>query len=125
MMADDFLKGLALDAVGSAAAEALGNALCAQLKSQAQREGLQATLSLSPGMIDWPVAEGQPQIFEILKNEQKNYPDFHVGLNSNDVMLPRKSVSFVMGFGVQVNKQGRTCDICAMKETCRYQEHYA
>ena len=125
VMADDFLKGLALDAVGSAAAEVLGNALCAQLESQALREGLQATLPLSPGMIDWPVAEGQPQIFELLKNEQKNYPDFQVRLNSNDVMLPRKSVSFVMGFGVQVNKQGRTCDICAMKETCRYQEHYA
>lgn len=124
VMTDDLLKGLALDAVGSAAAEILGNALCAQLETQAQQDGLQATLPLSPGMIDWPVAEGQPQIFELLKDEQKIYPGFHVRLNPSDVMLPRKSVSFVMGFGVQVRKQGRTCDICAMKETCRYQEHY-
>jgi hypothetical protein len=60
-----------------------------------------------------------------LETEQKKFPDFHIKLSASCVMLPRKSVSFVMGFGTQVNRQGRTCDICAMKETCRYQQHYA
>jgi hypothetical protein len=125
LMNEDLLRGLALDAVGSAAVEALGNAVCAFLETQAEKDGLQATLPLSPGMIEWDVAEGQPQIFHLLEPEQKFFPDFHVQLSQSYVMLPRKSVSFVMGFGAQVNKQGRTCDFCAMKETCRYQQNYA
>jgi len=125
VMTNNLLEGLALDAVGSAAAEALGNAVCAFLEAQAEAEGLQATLPLSPGMIDWPVSEGQPQIFRFLENEQISFPGFNVKLTPDYVMLPLKSVSFVMGFGTQVNKQGRTCDFCGMKETCRYQEHYA
>lgn len=125
LMHSDLLEGLALDAVGSAAAEALGNAVCAFLETKAESEGLQATLPLSPGMIDWPVPEGQPQIFHLLENERQKYPEFQVRLTPDDVMQPRKSVSFVMGFGSQVAKQGKTCDFCAMKETCRYQNHYA
>jgi hypothetical protein len=125
LMNEDLIKGLALDAVGSAAVEALGNAVCAHFENQAVDEGLQATLPLSPGMIEWPVSEGQPQIFQALESEQKKFPEFQIQLSPSYVMLPRKSVSFVMGFGVQVNRQGRTCDFCAMKETCRYQQHYA
>ncbi len=125
VMNEDLVKGLALDAVGSAAVEALANAVCASLETQAEKEGLQATLPLSPGMIEWPVSEGQPQIFQALEPEQKKFPEYQIRLSASYVMLPRKSVSFVMGFGTQVNKQGRTCDFCAMKETCRYQQHYA
>jgi hypothetical protein len=125
LMNEDLLKGLALDAVGSAAVEALGNAVCAYLENQAVDDGLQATLPLSPGMIEWPVSEGQSQIFQALESEQRKFPDFQIQLSPSFVMLPRKSVSFVMGFGAQVNRQGRTCDFCAMKETCRYQQHYA
>jgi hypothetical protein len=125
LMNEDLVKGLAFDAVGSAAVEALGNAACATLETQAEQEGLQATLPLSPGMIEWPVSEGQPQIFQILEPEQQKFPEFQIRLSASYVMLPRKSVSFVMGFGTQVNKQGQTCDFCAMKETCRYQQHYA
>jgi hypothetical protein len=125
LMPSDLLEGLALDAVGSAAAEVLGNAVCAFLESRAEGEGFQVTLPLSPGMLDWPVAEGQPQIFQLLESERAKYPGFQVQLTPDYVMQPRKSVSFVMGFGSQVNKQGKTCDFCAMKETCRYQNHYA
>ena len=78
LMPNDLLEGMALDAVGSAAAEALGNAVCAFLETKAEAEGLQATLPLSPGMLDWPVSEGQPQIFKLLKDEQKNTPGFRL-----------------------------------------------
>ena len=125
LMNEDLLKGLALDAVGSAAAEALGNAVCAYLENQAEAEGMQSTLPLSPGMEEWPVAEGQPQIFEALASERMKFPEFKTKLLPSYAMTPVKSVSFVMGFGTQVNKQGRTCDFCAMRETCRYQQTYA
>jgi hypothetical protein len=125
IMNKDLLQSLALDAVGSAAAEALGNAVCAYLETQAGQEDLQSTLPLSPGMIDWPVSEGQPQIFHLLEKEGRDFPGFMLRLSPDYVMLPRKSVSFVMGFGASVNKKGRTCDFCTMQETCRYQDHYA
>jgi hypothetical protein len=124
LIKEDILQGLALDALGSAAAESLENAMCAYLETQAEKDGLQATLPLSPGMIDWSVAKGQPQIFRLLETERKKHPSFKVALTKDCVMLPRKSVSFVIGLGVNVNKKGRTCDFCAMRETCRYQDHY-
>lgn len=124
-MEQDPLLGLALDAVGSAAAEALGNQVCAYLEAEAQKDGLETSIPLSPGMIDWPVSEGQPQIFKLLETEQQHLDVPLVELTSSFVMKPRKSVSFILGFGRQLQKQGRTCDYCAMKETCRYQEQYA
>lgn len=124
LIKEDILQGLALDALGSAAAESLGNAMCAYLETQAEKDRLQATLPLSPGMIDWSVAEGQSQIFRLLETERQKYPNFKVALTKDCIMLPRKSVSFVLGLGADVNKKGRTCDFCVMKETCRYQDHY-
>jgi hypothetical protein len=39
-------------------------------------------------------------------------------------MIPQKSLTMVMGIGVEMNSSARTCDYCAMRETCRYQDHY-
>jgi hypothetical protein len=60
---DNMVYALALDGAGSAAVEALANAACLYFESQAAEEGLQASIPFSPGMVDWAVAEGQPQIF--------------------------------------------------------------
>ena len=70
-------------------------------------------------MIGWPVNEGQPQIFNILDDPQMN-----VRLTEYGLMMPRKSLSMVQGFGKDMKIIGRTCDYCAMRETCRYQDHY-
>jgi hypothetical protein len=40
-------------------------------------------------------------------------------------MVPRKSLTMVMGIGAELQSAGKTCDFCAMRETCRYQDHYA
>jgi len=41
------------------------------------------------------------------------------------VMLPRKSLSMVLGIGMRMVEAGKTCDYCTLRETCRYQDHYA
>jgi hypothetical protein len=116
---DDLVYGLALDGVGSAAVEALANAACKHFEDRALELGLQSSIPLSPGMVGWPVDVGQPEIFEILKPAQVG-----VRLTEYGLMMPRKSLSMVLGLGEVMKTGGRTCDYCAMRETCRYQDHY-
>jgi hypothetical protein len=125
VISEDILRGLALDAAGSAAAEALGELVCSRFEIEAAAQGKCVTIPYSPGMIDWPVEEGQPQIFRLLDNDTQEQDHVQVTLNENFIMTPRKSVSFVVGWGANVPQQGRTCDFCSLKETCRYQEAYA
>ena len=116
----DIVFGLALDGVGSAAVEALANAACKHFEDQAVEFGLQTSIPLSPGMVGWPVDVGQSEVFTILEPAQIN-----VSLSQYGVMMPRKSLTLVLGFGSRMQISGRTCDYCAMRATCRYQEHYA
>jgi len=116
---DDLVYGLALDGVGSAAVEALANAACKHFEIQANALGLQSSIPISPGMVGWPVEEGQPEIFAILDPAQVN-----VSLSEHGLMTPRKSLTMVMGFGTEMQTSGKTCDYCSMRENCRYQYHY-
>jgi hypothetical protein len=117
VMDDDIVRGLALYGVGSAAVEALANAFCRQVDLEAAERGLRTTIPLSPGMIGWAVEEGQPQIFELVDAGR-----IGVALNPGGVMTPLKSLSMMIGLGRNVAEQGRTCDYCAMKETCRHRD---
>jgi len=114
-MDTDMLMGLALDGVGSAGVEALATLVCKQIEDQAASEGLQTSVPLSPGMINWSVDEGQPVIFGILA-EINNL----VELTPSFLMRPRKSLSMLLGVGKDLGTQGSTCDYCAMQGTCKY-----
>lgn len=119
LMRTDPLLGWALDALGSAAVEALSLAACNYFEAQAQRAGAQTTLPLSPGMVGWPAIQGQAQIFALLDGGE-----IGVSLTANSLMLPRKTLSMVVGVGAQVTRGGRSCDYCSLSETCQYQNHY-
>jgi hypothetical protein len=117
---EDMVYALAMDGVGSAAVEALANAACQYFEQQAAEEGLQVSIPLSPGMVDWPVEDGQPQIFDLLGEAGKS-----VQLTSSYIMVPKKSLTMVIGVGKDMSSTGRTCDYCSMRATCRYQDHYS
>jgi hypothetical protein len=116
---NEIVFGLALNGVGSAAVEALANAACQYFEGQAEKLGLQSSIPISPGMLGWPVEVGQPEIFKILEPAQ-----IDVHLTEYGLMMPYKSLTMVLGFGASMKTAGRTCDYCAMRETCRYQDHY-
>ena len=116
---EDAVYGLALDGVGSAGVEALANAACALFEGEATDKDYQVTIPLSPGMVGWPVEQGQPQIFDLL-----DAGEIGVRLTESMMMVPRKSLTFVLGIGRELIAGGRTCDYCILKETCRYQDHY-
>lgn len=117
---EDLSLGLALDGLGSAAVEALANAACDFFERQAAAEVLQTTIPLSPGMIGWLIEVGQREIFALV-----NASEIGVELTDSILMKPRKSLSFALGLGSQLVESGRTCDYCNLRETCRYQDHYA
>ncbi len=108
--------GLALDGVGSAAVEAVAVAACRHLAAEAAAEGMQTTIPLSPGMVGWPVSEGQPQIFSFLDASR-----IGITLTDNYLMIPQKSLSMVLGVGLHVDSEGQACDYCTMNGVCRYQ----
>jgi hypothetical protein len=119
VMAEDPAYGLALDGLGSAAVESLANAACHHFEAQAADKGYRATIPLNPGMEGWPVEVGQEEIFNLLGDEHAG-----VRLTSSSMMIPRKSLTMVLGFGPEVGNEGRPCDYCSMRETCRYKADY-
>jgi hypothetical protein len=114
-MGSDFQYALALDGVGSAAAEALATAVCHQFEVQSEKEGWGTTTRISPGMVGWPVSEGQRQLFDLVNSEE-----IGVTLLPTGMMMPRKSLTQVIGRGRDVSADGEPCDYCSMGERCLY-----
>ena len=117
--ADDPALALALDAFGSAAVDLLGQAMCQMVDEQANAEGLQTTVPLSPGLVGWPVSSGQRQIFALFDAASAG-----VRLTDGYMMVPKKSTSMAIGIGPDVEHAGESCDYCSMAATCRYREEH-
>ncbi len=92
----DMVYALALDGAGSASVEALANAACLYFEKQAEQEKLEASIPFSPGMVDWTVHDGQPQIFNLLGEEGSI-----VNLTPSCIMIPQKSLTMIMGIGAE------------------------
>ncbi len=116
----DLILGLAMDGLGSAAVEMLANECCNYFEKQAKALDQSTSIPLSPGMQGWTVEVGQPEIFAQLDSEQ-----IEVSLTESMLMIPKKSLTFVLGMGEQILELGTSCDYCSLRETCRYQDHYA
>jgi hypothetical protein len=114
-LGEDPLYALALDGLGNAAVENLAQQVCGRIGEQVQAEGLQASTPLSPGNPEWPVEVGQPQIYSLLDPARAG-----IRLTSGGMMLPKKSISFIVGLGPAM-AQTNLCEVCSLKETCRYQ----
>ena len=114
LFGDDPLFAVALDGMGNAAVENLAQQVCGRITDEVKNEGLQASAPLSPGSPEWPVEIGQPQIFSLLDPTEAG-----VTLTSGGMMKPKKSVSFVVGLGLEMS-QTSMCSVCSLKETCRY-----
>lgn len=115
LLDDDPVLALAVDGLGTAAVDALATAVCGQVAAGAASRGLKATVPFSPGMMGWPLADGQDQVFSLI-----DAGGIGVALTPSRLMLPRKSVSMVIGLGPRVVTGQRSCGLCDMKNTCRY-----
>jgi hypothetical protein len=114
LMEKNPLLGLALDGLGNAAVEKTAQTVCERIGKQAQSKGLTTSGPLSPGESEWPVGIGQPQIFSLIDPSQ-----IGIKLTSGGMMIPKKSISFVLGIGTEMERTDQ-CVLCSMREKCRY-----
>lgn len=119
LMRSEPVLGMAMEGAGTAGVEMLSVLACNRLEAEAKTEGLHASIPLSPGMMGWPVDPGQRQVFSLVDAGQ-----IGVRITPSLMMSPRLSVSQVVGFGEEKMLEGRTCDLCSLKDTCRYQDHF-
>jgi hypothetical protein len=113
MRENNSLESLIMDAIGSQAAEALADSLCRTLSDEVKPQGLAVTHPFSPGYCDWNIEEQKILFFVLDGGEIK------VKLTDSCMMIPRKSVSGIIGIGQSesLGKKNFPCQNCA-KEKC-------
>ncbi len=110
---DEPLLIYTLDAVGSELAERVADRIEKIVGAQAKADGFSISNRYSPGYCGWKVAE-QHALFSLLPK------DFcGITLSPSAMMRPIKSVSGVIGLGMNIKHNAYRCDLCDMRETCR------
>ncbi|HEY33371.1 MAG TPA: hypothetical protein G4O10_09760 [Dehalococcoidia bacterium] len=110
------LRGLLLDGIGSAAVDSLAQEACKLIQDEASLRGYQASSPFGPGTTGFPITE-QWQLFKLVPAAE-----IGVRLAASGLMVPRKSVSMVIGLGEQVTarERGEACARCNLSKTCLY-----
>ncbi len=113
------LRGMLLDGIGSAAVDVLIEAACRLIRDEASSRGYQSSSPVNPGMPGFPISE-QEQLLALV-------PAVEIGvrLSSGGMMVPRKSVSLVIGMGAQMPTwtSAEACARCHLAGTCPYRVH--
>jgi cobalamin-dependent methionine synthase I len=113
---NDPLRAILLDGIGSAAVDSLTQEVCKVMIYEASSRGYETGSSLSPGMLGFPISE-QWRLFELMPAEQ-----IGVSLTSSGMMVPRKSLSMVIGIGPRMPTwtQAEFCTHCSLRKTCTH-----
>ena len=113
--ARNYLPGFALDLVGSAAVDEVGQVVYALIEDLAKPKGLKASIPLNPGTSHWPLS-GNKVLTELV-------PAAAIGIETLDsgLMRPFKSISFAVALGEHVltPAEGSSCDYCDTRDLCR------
>jgi len=100
------LQAAVLDAVGSDAVERLADSVESHISEVAHNQGLAISRRFSPGYCDWDVSQ-QQKVFEAMRGD-------YAGVNLTDgcLMIPRKSISGIIGIGSEDIKHYNPCITC-------------
>jgi hypothetical protein len=113
--ARNYVLGFALDLVGSAAVDEVGQVAYALIEDLAKAKGLKASIPLNPGTSHWPIS-GNKVLADLV-------PAAAIGMETLDsgLMRPFKSISFAVGLGESVvtPADGSSCDYCDTRHLCR------
>ncbi|HXQ25068.1 MAG TPA: hypothetical protein VN822_01550 [Candidatus Acidoferrales bacterium] len=116
--ASERLRAVVLDDIGSLALYRLSDQIEALLQKEAEARGLEASGVLSPGEDGFELTE-QAKVAELAGGKS-----IGISITSTGMMIPRKSLSMVMGFGAQMPKWGRgeRCARCGARERCPHRQ---
>lgn len=114
--ARDPLRGMLLDGIGSAAVDAVSQQACRTIADLAASRGFQTSSPLGPGMPDFPITE-QYKIYKL-----SGAVKIGVTLSSSGMLIPRKSVSMVIGMGQDMARwtQAEVCRKCPVNDNCTH-----
>lgn len=104
--AGDEVRVYIADALGSVIAERCADALERQLQANIDKLAWQRTNRFSPGYCGWPVSE-QQALFPLFGGHTCG-----VSLTEGSLMVPLKSVSGIIGLGIDVTRRDYVCQLC-------------
>jgi len=112
----EYPRALALDAVGTVAVEDFSRAVRKLTRQEVKEQGFKTSRHFSPGYGDWEVSQ-QDIIF-------KSIPADNIGVRLTEgyMMLPQKSLSWVIGVGKEIitpSEEDNNCRNCQYKY-CNY-----
>ena len=107
-LADDklMLQATVLDAIGSVAVEKLADYVQLRVEKVARARGLFTSRRFSPGYCDWNVNQ-QRTLFRAVNGDS-----IGVRLTDGCLMLPRKSISGLIGIGSREAENYNPCSTC-------------
>jgi hypothetical protein len=113
----DPVRSLVLDACASQLIEERCNELERQIWVEAAASGLTATRRFSPGYGDLSL-DIQPGILEALNATGM------IGLTCTEhcILLPRKSVTALVGLGENADRRAGGCESCNLSDTCSFRK---
>jgi hypothetical protein len=114
----DRLRGVVLDEIGTLALYRLSDDLEALLQKEAEILRLEASGVLNPGENSFGISE-QATVVQLAGSE-----DIGVSVTTTGMLIPRKSLSLVMGFGTQMQKwgPGERCARCGARDRCPHRQ---
>ncbi|HAJ33946.1 MAG TPA: hypothetical protein DCK79_11455 [Candidatus Atribacteria bacterium] len=116
----EYPRAVALDAVGTVAVESLSRDIRNLVCQEAKKQYFKTTRYFSPGYGDWDISQ-QKDIFKIIPTNK-----IGVSLTESCMILPRKSLSWIMSIGKGViisSKERDACKICKLKN-CQYRKTF-
>ena len=115
---NEYPKAMALDAVGTVASKFLSNYVKSLICQEAKEQNFQTTKYFSPGSGDWNISQ-QKNIFQIIPAGK-----IGVKLTESYMMIPKKSLSWVIGMGKEIiipSKGDDSCKNC-LAENCQFRK---
>ena len=116
MMSENPVAGIALDGAGIAAVGYVSRKVEDIISKEVCELNLSLGMRAQPGQEGWPI-EQQRQVFSILPAEK-----IGMKLTESCLMLPRKSVSFVIPRGKELNNSVVPCDFCSKRNRCDWKK---
>jgi len=111
---------IALDAVGTVAGRFLSNYIQSLVCQEAKEQNFQTTKYFSPGSGNWDISQ-QKNIFQIIPADK-----IGVKLTESYMMVPKKSLSWVIGIGKEIiipSKGNDSCKTC-LAENCPFRKTF-
>jgi hypothetical protein len=114
LFADDPVRAMALDGAGVAALRKVSGVVIKEVREIATGHGWGSGMRAQPGQEGWSLWQ-QRVIFERLPTDE-----IGVRLTDSCLMVPRKSVSFVIGMGPDMRPDAVACDFCSKRARCQW-----